>query len=46
MRLYDKWVHQMWSNYNRKPMPQPGYSGFTDPQFDQWLQRIYLPKDQ
>jgi hypothetical protein len=46
IRLYDKWVHQMWSNYNRKPMPQPGYSGFTDPQFDQWLQRIYLPKDQ
>ncbi|MFN7322906.1 MAG: hypothetical protein ACK5SP_01410 [bacterium] len=45
-RLYAQWVHQMWCNYNRKPMPEPAFSGFSDQQFDQWLQRIYLPTEQ
>lgn len=45
IRLYSKWVHQMWSNYNRKPMPEPAFSGFTDQAFDSWLQRIYLPSE-
>jgi hypothetical protein len=43
--LYKAWVHQLWSTYNRKPMPEPGYSGFTHPDFDAWLQRIYLPQE-
>ena len=45
IRLYDTWVHQMWCNYNRKPMPELAFSGFTDPQFDSWLQSIYLPSE-
>ena len=45
IRLYDQWVHQMWCNYNRKPMPPLSFSGFTHPQFDRWLQRIYLPAE-
>jgi hypothetical protein len=45
LALYPKWVHRMWCNYNRKPMPEPGFSGFSDPDFDAWLQRIYLPQE-
>ena len=40
--LYAKWVHRMWSTYNRKPMPAPYYTGFSDSDFDAWLQTIYL----
>ncbi len=42
LQLYPKWVHSMWSNYNHKPMPKPNFSGFTDPDFDTWLESIYL----
>lgn len=45
IRLYEAWVANAWSNYNRKRMPAPGWSGFTDPAFDSWLQRIYLPSE-
>jgi hypothetical protein len=45
LRLYPKWVHSMWSNCNRQRMPEPGFSGFSDPDFDAWLQRIYLPQE-
>jgi hypothetical protein len=42
-RLYSEWVQRAWCNYNRQPMPEPSFSGFTHPAFDAWLQRIYLP---
>ena len=43
--LYKQWVHRLWSTYNRQPMPEPGFTGFTNPEFDAWLQRIYLPHE-
>lgn len=43
--LYEHWVHNAWSNYNRQHMPAPTYHGFTHPEFDAWLQSIYLPHE-
>lgn len=43
--LYEKWVANAWSDFNQKLMPAPTYHGFTHPEFDHWLQRIYLPNE-
>lgn len=43
--LYNKWVASAWSNFNRREMPSPAYSGFSHPEFDRWLASIYLPNE-